>query len=383
VDRREVAVAVGLSVGLTIGWLAILPHAGPGGDAVDYVRMAADPKALNHTPFAFRGLTPWLAHELGGSAHYPVAFRAITATALASAGPAVYLICRRLGGGHPAALVGVAGLMSLPLWLFNLYQPYLIDGPAMALTAWTVAALAYDRLVALPLLLVAVGLARETVAGFALPIYMWLRARWLDLHAAWRVALLLAPALLATWAIRQPMHTTGWSSTSHLVWAGVKMVYTYRLTTDPMWWLFYAFAGSLSIWWLLGWYGRRHGGRLWWLLVPVLAQFAVGGDWSRFALYAFPVVVPAAAIALWQHPRRSLLLILVAAQSFVVFADLAMAGGLGINAMWPSTYAAIPLMALTAAVLWWPLRTVRRTPDPVVARAPVPAAGSVVSPPVG
>jgi hypothetical protein len=155
------------------------------------------------------------------------------------------------------------------------------------------------------------------------------------------------------------MHTYGWGTTKSLIEAGAKISYHHRIETDPLWWLCYAFAGSLGIWWLLAFAGRRHGGRLWWLLVPVFAQFLVGGDWSRFALYAFPVVVPVAAIAVWQHPRRILLLALITAQSLTVLADLTIAGRLGINAMWPSTYATIPLMALTAAVLCWPPRRVK------------------------
>jgi hypothetical protein len=383
VKRREIAVAVGVAVALTVGWLAVLPHVQQtDGDTIDYLRMAANPKAPGHTPYAFRGLTPWLAHELGGPRHYTMAFRAITASALASTGPAVYLICRRLGGGHRAALVGMAGLMSLPLWLFNLYQPYLVDAPAMALTAWPLTALIYDRFTVLPLLLVAAGLVRETVVGLALPMYMWLRTRWLDLHAAWRVVLLMAPALLASWAVRQPMHTYGWPTTMKLMEMGARITYAKNVETDPLFFIFYAFAGSLSIWWLLGWYGWRHGGRLWWLLVPVFAQFAVGGDWSRFALYAFPVVVPAGAIALWQHPRRGLLLALVAAQSLAVFADLIVEGGLRINSMQPSTYVAIPLLALTAVTLWWRPRTTSDRPGADIGRAgpdadaPVPSAAS-------
>lgn len=354
-SRREIAVSVGVAIALTVGWLAVLPHVRhTGGDTLDYLRMAADPKATGHTPFAFRGLTPWLAHALGGPHHYSEAFRLITGSALASAGPAVYLICRRLGGEHRAALVGMAGLMSLPLWLFNLYQPYLIDGPAMALTAWSMTAVVYGWMAVLPLLLVATGLARETVAALALPIYMWLRTRWVDLHTAVRVLLVVSPALLTTWAIRQPMQTRGWSSTTKLLEVGWQIMWRDRIATNPPWWIFDAFAGSLGIWWVLGFYGWRYGGRLWWLLVPVFAQFTVGADWSRFALYAFPVVVPAAAIAIWRHPRRTVLLALVAVQSLMAFVDLGVKGVLAINGGQPSTWACIPLAVLTALTLWWP-----------------------------
>lgn len=375
---REIALSIIVAIGLTVVWLAVLPHVRHGGgDAAEYLAMAANPKASGHTPYAFRGLTPWLAHALGGPEHYRVAFRLITGAALASAGPAVYLICRRLGGQHVTGLVAMVGLMCLPAWLFNLYQPYLIDGPAMALTAWVMVALVYGWTAALPLLLLASGLARETVASLALPMYMWLRTRWLDLHAAWRVVLLVSPAILATWAIRQPMHIHGWPTAKLLLKAGWKISYTYRIEADPLFWLFYAFVGSLGIWWLLGLAGRRHGGRLWWLLVPVFAQFLVGGDWGRFALYAFPVVMPAAAIALWEHPRRVPLLVLAGAQSLTVFADLVARGELGINSMWPSTYAVLPLLVATAVVLWWPSR--RAEPEPAKPVVPSQASGGPVA----
>ncbi|HET6212665.1 MAG TPA: hypothetical protein VFE14_07315 [Micromonosporaceae bacterium] len=145
------SVGLGAGLGETLGGAGVLPHAQVAtGDTVDYLSIAANPKASAHTPYAFRVLTPWLANEIGGVHHYRVAFRAITATALAGAGPAVYLGCRRLGGTHGAALTGMAGLMSLPMWLFNLYQPYLIDGPAMALAAWSMTALVYGWLAVLP-----------------------------------------------------------------------------------------------------------------------------------------------------------------------------------------------------------------------------------------
>ncbi|HET6212664.1 MAG TPA: hypothetical protein VFE14_07310 [Micromonosporaceae bacterium] len=166
--------------------------------------------------------------------------------------------------------------------------------------------------------------------------------------------------------MRQPMATHGFPTTGQLMVAGATIVYAKNLATDPVWWLGYAFTGSLGIWWLLGWHGRRHGGRLWWLLVPVFAQFAVGGDWSRFALYAFPVVVPAGAIAVWRHPRRRVLLALVGAQSLAVVADLVVIGNPGINSTQPSMYVTVPLIVLTAAMLWLPRvnRAASASPNP-------------------
>jgi hypothetical protein len=354
----QILVAVGLSLGLTVGWLAILPHAAQsGGDTVFYLRMALEPKAPAETPYAFRVLTPFLAHQFAGDRYpgYDTAFRVITGLALAAAGPATYLIGRRLGGTHAAGLVAVAGLLSLPGWLFNLYQPYLIDPVAMALTAWCVTAVAYNWTRVLPLLLTAAGLARETTTMLIVPLYLVLRRRWLDVGTGVQVLLLMGPALLAMWAVRQPQRITGWPTFAELTAAGWQTVVDQRLTTDPAFWLWYAFAASLGVWWVFGLHGARIAGRLWWFLVPVFAQFALGGDWSRFALYAFPVVVPAGVIAVWRHPRRAVLLGLAGAQSVAVLLDLAIDGRLTLNETMPSTWVAFGLAVCALAVWHLPL----------------------------
>lgn len=342
---------------LTVVWLAVMPHSQhAAGDAVFYQRMAADPKAPGNTPYAFRVLTPWLAHLLGGGTYpgYAVAFRVLTASSLAAAGVAAYLICRRLGGVHAAGLVGMAGLLSLPGWLFNLYQPYLIDPMAMALTAWSMTAVVYGWLAAVPLLLTVMGLARETVAAFLLPIYMWLRTRWIDVGVAWRILLMAGPALLATWAVRQPMVLRGWPTTMQLLQVGWKISYRDRIGHDLGLSLLVAFAASLGMWWVLAGHGWRRGGRLLWLLVPVFAQFLVGADWSRFALYAFPVVIPVAAMTLWEHPRRLLLLGLATTQSLAIIGDLVWYGRPWLNRATPSVWISAGVMVATALVVWLP-----------------------------
>ena len=354
VKAWQIIVAVGLSVVLTVVWLAILPHAEvSGGDTVFYLRMALEPKAPAETPYAFRVLTPWLAHQFGSNNYpgYDTTFRIITALALVSAGPATYLICRRLGGTHLAGLVAVAGLLSLPGWLFYLYQPYLIDPVAMALVAWCVTAVAYQWMRVLPLLLTAALLARETSSLLIIPLYLVLRRRWIDLGTAVQVLLLMGPGLLAMWAVRQPQRLTGWPTVGELMVAGWKDVGWRLTTTNPAFWLAYAFAASLGMWWVFGWYGRRSAGRLWWFLVPVFAQWALGADWSRYALFAFPVVVPAGVIAVWRHPARAILLVLIGAQSVVALVDLADNGRLTIDQARPSVWITLGL-AVCAVIVW-------------------------------
>jgi hypothetical protein len=147
------------------------------------------------------------------------------------------------------------------------------------------------------------------------------------------------------------MTFTGYQSTLALMYVGLTVYVKNDVLPNPHWWIFYGIAGSLGIWWVLGIYGRRYGGRLWWLLLPVFAQWLFGSDWARYALYAFPVVIPAAAIAVWTHRWRPVLLILIGLQSIAIFLDNYLRGRPGIYDLYPSTWASAALMVLTAVVL--------------------------------
>lgn len=383
---RELIIAAGVSVGVMLAWILVMPIAAPAysgkSDIVVYIAMAADPKGVHWAPLAFRVLEPWLANAIGGDAHNLLAMRVLSWTAQALTGPAVYLITRRLRGSNGAGLLAVIGLMCVPMWLLLVHQPYLVDGMAMLAMSWTMVALTYGWLIVLPLLLVIMGLSRETVMAFAVPLYMWLRSRWIDWNAAFRVGFMIAPALIVVWAIRQPMTYTGYQSFLGFLYAGVNYVNRDVIQggrfvdlvaatgiPTPLWFIVYGVAGSLGIWWLLGIVGRRHGGRLWWLLIPVFAQWAFGTDWARYALYAFPVVVPVAAIAVWSHPRRPLLLGLIGLQSVAVFADIYIDGHPRLYAITPSTWISSVLMVITAAVLWWPSRWLPSRTRPSVTSA--------------
>lgn len=233
----------------------------------------------------------------------------------------------------------------------------------MALTAWCVTAVAYSWTRVLPLLLTGALLARETSSMLIVPLYLVLRRRWLDLGTAVQVLLLMGPGLLAVWAARQPQRLTGWPTVRELAIAGAKDVGWRLSTTNPAFWLVYAGAASLGIWWVFGWYGRRTPGRLWWFLVPVFGQWALGADWSRYALYAFPVVVPAGAIAVWRHPARAVLLGLIGAQSLVALVDIADSGRLTLDQARPSVWITFGLAVLAAIVWHLPLARRRRHPE--------------------
>jgi hypothetical protein len=356
----QLLTAAGAAVAITfLGWLIVpgIPPSQAGGDTATYVEMARDPKEVHWAPLAFRGLEPWLAHALGHPLHQELlAFRLLNWGSLMAAALAVYLIARRLGGSHGAGLLGLIGGACLPMWLFYIYVPYLIDPAAMATEGATMLAVISGWFVVVPSLLVLTGLARETVAGYALPIYMWIRHRLVDLSALWRVVWLFAPALVVVWAIRQPMVTTGYQSTLGLMRVGLWTV-NRDIVPRPFFWLFYSFAGSLGVWWIFALHGRKVAGRLWWLLVPVFAQCLFGADYSRFLMFAYPVVLTAGAIAVWRHPRRILLLALVAVQSVAVVGDLIRYHGrIALNTLSPSAIVSGILMVLAAVILWWPRR---------------------------
>ncbi|MBX6750483.1 MAG: hypothetical protein IRY85_12580, partial [Micromonosporaceae bacterium] len=367
----ELATAASVGLVVTAAWILYLPlvdHRFAGGDTTTYLEMARNPKGVHWVPLAYRGLEPWLAHALGGPDHYVGAFMWLTWGSLLLAGVALYLIVRRLGGPHPAGLVGMAGAMSLPMWTHFLFDPYLVDGPALALLAWSMLALINGWYAVLPLLLVLTGVARETVIGFVVPIYMWLRQKapllplrrrlwaWVDLSAAWRTILFMAPAVVTIWAMRQATTYLEDSSTLGLMKYGLLQYVGTEVVPRPLFFLTYGIAGSLGLWWVLGLYGRRHGGRLWWMLVPVFAQWLFGSDYGRYALYAFPVVVAAGVIAVWEHPRRVLLLALVAVQSLVTIVDVELGAGPRLYTLLPSTWIALGLMAAAVVILWWPSR---------------------------
>jgi hypothetical protein len=323
--RGQAAVAAGLALALTGFWRLVSPLAGGPlcCDAANYLRMAADPGEPVIRPHSSRVLVPWLTHLLGGGR---ATYHAITLACLAGALVLTYLLARRLGAGHGWSLLAMAGLGCSRGWVFYLYDPYLSDPAAFLLLAGVFLALVRARptwLVA-PLLLLGAG-ARELFAGTALPVYAWLRRRPFDRRAALRTAALLAPAVAAyalVLVLAPSLPPADYQRPPTTVLAGILAK---RVEQDGPLWFGSAFAMSLGAWWPLAVPAARAEPvrRLAWWLVPVLGNCLIGWDWSRYATYAFPVVMPAAALTLARAPRRPLLLAAVAVQALLPLADLA------------------------------------------------------------
>ncbi|HEX6678951.1 MAG TPA: hypothetical protein VF486_28540 [Actinomycetes bacterium] len=353
--RRQAAVAAGLAVALTGFWRLVSPLAGGQlcCDAANYLRMAADPGQPVIRPHSSRVLVPWLTHLLGGGR---ATYHAITLACLAGALLLTYLLTRRLGAGHAWALLAMAGLACSRGWVFYLYDPYLSDPAAFLLLAGGFLALVRARPTWLlaPLLVLTAG-ARELFAGMALPVYAWLRGRrgsLVDPRAVLRTAALLAPAVTAyalVLALAPSLPPADYQRPFPTVLAGIL---DKRMKQDGVLWFGSAFAMSLGVWWPLAVakLGTEPVRRLAWWLVPVLANCLIGWDWSRYATYAFPVVVPAAALALTHAPRRPLLLAAVALQALLPLADLA-AGRPQLNHPGPSLPLSLLLIAVVAVVL--------------------------------
>jgi hypothetical protein len=348
----QAAVAGAVAVALTGLWRLLSPLAAQPVccDAGNYLRMAADPGEPVIRPHSSRVLVPWLTHLLGGA---PATYHAISLACLAGALLVTYLLARRLGVGHGWALLAMAALGCSRGWVFYLYDPYLSDPAAFLLLAGTFLALVRARptWLAAPLLVLAAG-ARELFAGTALPIYAWLRRRRLDARAALRTAALVAPAgvaYLLVLAVAPSLPPVDYARPAGRVLAGILAK---RMEQDGVLWFASAFAMSLGVWWPLAVAGLRDQPvrRLGWWLLPVLANCLIGWDWSRYATYAFPVVMPAAALALARAPRRGVLVAAVAAQAALPLADLA-AGHLLLNQPGPSLPLSVLLMIVVGVVL--------------------------------
>ena len=366
--RRQLAAASLLSAAVTGLWALAIPLARVDCcDALMYLTMSRDPAAAVPTPYSYRILLPRVVHWLGTDPE--ATYHLIALACLVASGPLTYLLARRLGAGHRLALLGMVALLSSRGWTFYLHDPWLSDPPAFLLLAAAFLALVSGGRWVLAPLLAVLASTRELFVGMALPLYTWWRRRPVDPPAALRAALVLLPGVAVYLLIAASVPASGMSGServAHLLStrAVVEVVEQYGWQVVPN-----TFAMSLGVWWVLALPALRDGRvrRLAAWLLPVLAQLLLGGDWSRFGLYAFPVLIPAGCLVLARAgaARRRLLLALVGAQLPVPLVDV-LAGRPTLNYPGPSLAVTLVLMALTAAALAAPLPTTgRRQPEPV------------------
>jgi hypothetical protein len=362
----HLAVAAALAAVLTGLWRLVVPLAPPACcDALQYVTLAADPERPVPTPYSYRILVPRLVHLLGGDP--ATTFHLVSLALLVAAGPVVYALCRRLGAGHRPALVAMAALLSARGWTYYLYSPHMPDPAAFLLLALAfLALLTRHKWLLVPVTLLLAGV-RELFVALALPAYALPRRKAIDLRTAALVALLLLPAWLTYRWIVGHAPSTGVPDLGRLSVHTMREIWDLRVLgvnaagarTATVWWvsLAHTFAMSLGAWWILAagaWRDRSIRSLAWWLL-PVFAHLPFGGDWSRFALYAFPVVIPAGALTLSRvgSGRRRPLLAVLALQALAPLADVATAH-LTLNRPGPSLPLTLTLMAATALLLWLP-----------------------------
>jgi hypothetical protein len=346
--------ALAVAVVVTAVWRMVLPLAVPRCcDARVYLTMAADPGHAVRSPYSSRVLVPWLTHLLGGDPK--VTFERISLGCMAATGPLVYALSRRLGAVPWVALLAMVGLLSSRAWVFYLYDPWLTDPAAMLLVAAAFLGIVSGRVwVVAPVSVVFAGV-RELYVGLAAPAFGWLRGRLGTLRAALAAGLLVLPGwLVQRWIVRT-VPSTGGRDGGFVDQTIFGLGSWFSDRGGAGWLLVVAVVLSFGCWWVLA-VPSLGDGRvrplLWWL-VPVFGQFVFGGDWGRFVLYAFPIVIPAAALTLQRlRPRvRAVVVALCGLQLLTPLLDASPAEHMRLNQPGPSVPVTAALMALTSVVL--------------------------------
>ena len=354
-ELRWIVLATGVSLGATVAvalvWLLELPFAPQKFccDAAIYMAMAQDPSRPEPAPFSSRVLTPWIVHAIGTN---PAAtYHVVSLICLAATGPLMYLVARRLGVTRQMALLSMAALLLSRGWTFYLYDPWLSDPAAFPLIAAAFLAIVSGRAWLMAPILVVLAGTRELFVTIALPAYAWQAQRYVDIRVGIRVLLQMLPALVGYELLITHINSTGALGFGHLSIDLLRLMYEIRLAHNAGFWIANTFALSLGIWWLLAipsWRDPRIRRLAWWL-VPVFLQLLIGSDWSRYAFYAFPVVMPAAALALDRMPHKAPVLALIGVQCLLPWLDL---NHPSLDRPGLSLPVTIVLMAVTAIVLF-------------------------------
>jgi hypothetical protein len=353
-------------------WRKVLPLSVPlCCDAKQYLTIAADPSQLVKSPYAHRVLIPYLTHWIGGDPL--LTFDRISLACMVATGPLVYALTRRLGAVHWAALLVMVGLLSSRAWVYYLYSPWLTDPAAMLLVAAAFLAIVSGWVWLLaPISIVFAGV-RELFIGLAAPAFGWMRRRLGTVRAALTAGLLVLPGwLVYRWIVSTTpsQEVPGGGGLKSQTIFGLGTWFEDRGGMRHL--LVVAIVLSFGCWWVVAvpsLWDERVRPLLWWL-VPVFAQFIFGGDWGRFLLYAFPVVIPAAALTLQrlrQRPRV-VILTLLGLQLLTPLLDMAPPERMLLNSPGPSMPVTGMLMAVTLVVVVAALLSDRRRrPEPVTA----------------
>jgi hypothetical protein len=266
----------------------------------------------------------------------------------------------------------MVGLLCSRGWVFYLYDPWLADPAALLLVAAAFLAIVSGRVWVVALVGVVFAGVRELYLGLAAPAFGWLRGRLGTLRAALAAGLLVLPGWLVHQWIVRTVPSTGGRGGGFLDQTifGLGSWFSDRGGVGYL--LVVAVVLSFGCWWVLAVpsLGDERVRPLLWWLVPVLGQFVFGGDWGRFLLYAFPVVIPAAALTLQRlRPRmRAVVLAILGLQLLTPLLDMAPPDRMRLNQPGPSVAVTAALMAVTAAVLvGFAVADRRRRPEPVTA----------------
>jgi hypothetical protein len=367
----ELLLALVVALVVTAIWRKVLPLSVPRCcDARVYLTMAADPSHAVRSPYSSRVFVPWLTHLLGGPPK--LTFDRISLACMVATGPLVYAATRRLGAVHWAALLAMVGLLSSRGWVFYLYDPWLADPAAILLVAAAFLAIVSGRVWVVALVGVVFAGVRELYLGLAAPAFGWLRGRLGTLRAALAAGLLVLPGWLVHQWIVRTVPSTGGRGGGFLDQTifGLGSWFSDRGGVGYL--LVVAVVLSFGCWWVLAVpsLGDERVRPLLWWLVPVFGQFVFGGDWGRFLLYAFPVVIPPAALTLQRlRPRvRAVVLAILGLQLLTPLLDMAPPDRMRLNQPGPSVAVTAALMAVTAAVLvGFAVADRRRRPEPVTA----------------
>jgi hypothetical protein len=368
----QLLLALLVALVVTAMWRKVLPLSVPRCcDAKQYLKMAEDPSQVAYTPYAYRVLVPYLTHLIGGVPR--LTFDRISLACMVATGPLVYALTRRLGAVHWAALLAMVGLLSSRAWVYYLYNPWLSDPAAMLLVAVAFLAIVSGRMWLLVLVSVVFAAGRELFLGLAAPAFGWMRGRLGSMRAALTAGLLVLPGCLVYWWIVNTVPSKGVPGLGQLSWRTVVGLGPFFETRGGIGFFFVAMVTlSFGCWWVLALvsFGDHNLRRLLWWLIPVFGQFVLGGDWGRFALYAFPVVIPAAALTLQRlQPRlRAVIVTILGFQLLTPLLDMAPAERMRLNRPGPAVPVTGVLMAVTTVVLVaFYVSGRRKRPEPVTA----------------